>query len=74
MELEILKPENIKYLEKYKTLGFKSKTDMINEALDLLRKKIKQKIRRDELLKAGKNYAQDNDYAWADLDGDDFEN
>ncbi len=56
MELEILKPENMRYLEKYKALGFKSKTDMINEALDLLRKKIKQKIRREDLLKAGKSY------------------
>ncbi len=73
MELEILKPENMKYLEKHEVFGFKSKTDMINEALDLLRRKRKQKIRRDELVKAGKNYAQDNEYAWADLDGDNFE-
>ena len=73
MELEILNPENVKYLEKYKALGFKSKTDMLNEALDLLRKKIKQKIRRRDLLRAGKSYAQDNDYAWAALDGDSFE-
>jgi len=63
----------MKYLEKYKAFGFKSKSDMINEALDLLRKKIKQKKRRKDLLQAGKLYAQENDYAWADLDGDNFE-
>ncbi len=47
---------------------------MINEALDLLRKKSKQKLRRDALIEAGKSYAYDNSYAWADLNGDDFEN
>lgn len=74
MDIGVLKPENRSYLEQYKILGFKSKSDMINEALDLLRKKLKQKLRRDALIKAGKSYAQDNSYAWADLDGDDFEN
>jgi hypothetical protein len=47
---------------------------MINEALDLLRKKSKQKLRRDALIEAGKSYAYDNSYARADLNGDDFEN
>lgn len=32
-------------------------------------KNLKQRQRRAELLKAGKEYAQDNSYAWADLDG-----
>jgi hypothetical protein len=46
---------------------------MINEALDSLRKKLKQKERREKILKAGISYAKDNSYAWAGLDGDDFE-
>ena len=73
MNVEVLKPENISYLEQYKTLGFKSKSDMIDEALEMLRKKLKQKRRREELLLAGRSYALNNSYAWADLDGDDFE-
>jgi uncharacterized protein involved in exopolysaccharide biosynthesis len=73
MNVEILKPENISYLEQHKALGFKSKTDMIDEALESLRKKLKQKKRREEILRAGQSYARDNSYAWADLDGDDFE-
>jgi len=74
MNIDVLKPENKSYLEQYKVLGFKSKPDMINEALDILRKRSKQKLKRDALIKAGKSYAQDNGYAWADLDGDGFEN
>jgi uncharacterized protein involved in exopolysaccharide biosynthesis len=73
MNVEILKPENVSYLEQYKALGFKSKTDMIDEALEMLRKKLKQKKRREEILKAGHSYAKNNSYVWADLDGDDFE-
>lgn len=68
MELEILKPENERYLQQYKVFGFKSKTEMINEAIDLSRKKLKQKKRREVLLKAAESYAQDNSYIWADLD------
>ena len=73
MDVGVLKPENKNYLEQYKVLGFKSKTEMINEALDSLRKKLKQKERREKILKAGISYAKDNSYAWAGLDGDDFE-
>lgn len=74
MNIEVLKPENINYLEQYKTLGFKSKTEMMDEALGMLREKLKQKKRREEIIKAGQSYAKNNSYAWADLDGDDFEN
>jgi hypothetical protein len=74
MEIGVLKPENENCLAQHKTLGFKSETDMINEALDILRKNLKQRQRRAELLKAGKDYAQDNSYAWADLDFEPFPN
>jgi hypothetical protein len=73
MEVGILKPENRSYLEQYKVWGFKSESDMIDEALDLLRRKLKQMKKRDDLLTAGKSYALDSSYVWADLDGDDFE-
>jgi Arc/MetJ-type ribon-helix-helix transcriptional regulator len=73
MDVGVLTTENKSYLEQYKVLGFKSKTEMINQALETLRKKLKQEERRERLLKAGKSYAQDNSYAWGGLDGDDFE-
>jgi len=34
MDAGVLKPENKSYPEQYEVLGFKSKSDMINEALD----------------------------------------
>jgi hypothetical protein len=37
MIVEVLKPENENYLEQFEVLGVKSKSEMINEALDLLR-------------------------------------
>jgi hypothetical protein len=73
MDIGVLKSENKEYLEQYEVLGFKSKTEMIDEALDSLRKKLKQRERREKILKAGISYAKDNSYAWAGLDGDDFE-
>ncbi len=47
---------------------------MVIKALVVLRKKIKQKKRRNELIRAGKSYVQDNSYAWSGLDGEDFKN
>jgi hypothetical protein len=32
MNIEVLRPENTSYLEQYKTLGFRSKDDMVEEA------------------------------------------
>ncbi len=46
---------------------------MIDKILDILRKKLKQMNKISQLLYAGKSYADDNSYAWTDLDGDEFE-
>lgn len=73
MNIEVLRPENEHYVEQYSVLGFKNKSDLINEALEMHRKRLKQRKKRDELLAAGIDYARDNSYAWAGLDGDDFE-
>lgn len=40
MNIEILSPENMSYLEKYETLGFRSKSDMVEEAIEMLRDKL----------------------------------
>jgi len=74
MNIEVLTPENRRYLEQYKTLGFKNEIEMINEALVQLRNFAIKKQKRSTLLEAGQDYARDNDYAWDGLDGDDFEN
>jgi len=74
MNIEVLKSENERYVEQYRVLGFKNKSDLINEALEMHRKKLIQRKRREELLTAGIDYARGNSYAWAGLDGDDFEN
>ena len=73
MDIGVLKSENKEYLEQYEVPGFRSKSEMIDEALNSLRKKLKQKERREKILKAGISYANDNSYAWAGLDGDDFD-
>lgn len=73
MNIEVLKPENEHYLEQYKVIGYKSKSDLINEALEMHRKRFTQRKKREELLLAGIEYAKDNGYVWAGLDGEDFE-
>jgi anti-sigma28 factor (negative regulator of flagellin synthesis) len=40
MNIEVLRPENTSYLEQYKILGFRSKDDMVEEALEMLRQKL----------------------------------
>ena len=40
MNIEVLRPENTSYLEQYKVLGFKSKDDMVEEAIEILRDKL----------------------------------
>ncbi len=37
MNVEVLKPENTRYLEQYEALGFKSKNHMVEEAIEMLR-------------------------------------
>ncbi len=40
MNIEIRRPENTRYLEQYETLGFRSKEDMVEEAIEMLRDRL----------------------------------
>jgi len=40
MNIEVLRPDNTRYLEHYEALGFRSKDDMVEEAIEMLRDKL----------------------------------
>lgn len=40
MNVEVLRAENLSYLEQYEMLGFRSKSDMVEQAIEMLRDKL----------------------------------
>jgi len=40
MNIEILRPESMSYLDQYETFGYGSKSDMVEDALEMLRDKL----------------------------------
>jgi hypothetical protein len=40
MNVEVQRPENLSYLEQYEILGFRSKSDMVEQAIEMLRDKL----------------------------------
>lgn len=51
MNIEVLRPENMSYLEQYETFGFRSKSDMVEEAIEMLRDKLSRfpRLSKDRL-------------------------
>lgn len=67
--------KNQSFVDAYKNLGFSTRNQMIDAALELLKKDI-EKERLAEWRKAAHNdYAKSRaDYVWESLDGEGFEN
>ncbi len=74
MNLGQLSKENEQFIYEYKKIGYKTKTELIDEAVAILRRN-KEKERREKLvLEAGKNYEKSGvDYVWKSLDEEDFD-
>jgi hypothetical protein len=74
MNLGQLTQENEEFLNDYKTFGYKTKTQMANEALKMLRV-AKKKEQRTAWLEEAFTELQGSkpDLAFASIDGDDFE-
>ena len=70
MNIGTLSESNREFLKHYKSIGFKTMTDVVDKALHLLRKEKEKELRHNILLQAGKSYRVDS--VWEKIDGEDF--
>lgn len=69
-----IKPENLEFVENYKSYGFSTKTQVIDEALTKFRKAIARKTREKWKREALASYVSERpSHFWAPIEGDDFE-
>jgi hypothetical protein len=67
--------KNQSFVNEYKNFGFSTRNQMIDEALELLKKTIKKKQRAKWREEAHNDYAKSTiEYVWNSIDGEDFEN
>ena len=73
MNLGQLSKENEHFVCEYKKIGYKTKTELIDEAVNLLRRN-KEKEQREKLVLAeGANYGKSGaDYVWESFDDEEF--
>ncbi len=73
MNLGQLAKENEHFVRKYKKIGYRTKTELVNEAVDLLRQSLEKAQREKLLLEEGAKYGKSmSKYVWEGLDGEDF--
>lgn len=63
--------KNQPFVETYKTLGFSTRNQMIDAALELLKKSISNERREKWRKAAHKEYAQE--HVWESIEGEEFE-
>lgn len=74
MNLGMLTTHNEAFVNDYKSHGFKTKTQMANEAFNLLRLSLKKNERADWRAQAFQELAGSTpDIAFAEMEGEDFE-
>jgi hypothetical protein len=67
--------KNQAFINAYKTLGFATRNQMIDAALELLKKAIQKKQRAKWREEAHRDYAKSaGEYVWQSVDGEDFDN
>lgn len=71
MNIGTLSSDVLRFVNTYKKIGYPTKTRLIEDAIELLRRKKEAETRENALLEAGKSYKED--YVWRELDGEDYE-
>lgn len=73
MNLCYLSKENEQFVRSYKSFGYKTKSQLLNEAIEHLRHKEVQEQREILLRKESTKYGKSKpEYAWIPLDNEDF--
>lgn len=71
MNIGHLNQDNEKFINNYKSLGYPTKTGLIEEAVSLLRNRKEAELRKKILLEAAKTYTV-SEHVWEPLDQEDF--